>query len=146
MSFTNRKATITAQPVRRPGMAAGDSYSIGQVVRAFGVTPRAVRYYEACGLVQPARNGNQRVFSARDFERVRFIVEARRANLSVVDVMELLALQNGGDGGRRQIERKLELLGEQLAQANTLCASLQAEIDRGAAALGALDRGHSKAA
>ncbi len=147
MRFTNRSTTGSSfHQDGSPGMTTGDHYSIGQIARAFGVTHRAIRYYEERGLVRPARNGVARMFSFRDYERMRFIVEARRANLGIVDIQELLALQNPADGGRQQLLRRLQLLSSQHEEAVALCASLKSEIDQGMATLEALDARGSRAA
>ncbi|HEX7760523.1 MAG TPA: MerR family transcriptional regulator [Caulobacteraceae bacterium] len=127
-------------------MASADHYKIGQIVRAFGVTPRAVRYYEACGLVNPSRSGSDRVFSRFEYERLRFIIEARRAGLGVIDIQELLDLHDPRDGGRRQLERKVQLLEDHLQKVEAQRQALRVEIDRSQSALKALDRPTSRAA
>ena len=127
-------------------MASADRYRIGQIVRAFGVTPRAVRYYEECGLVRPARSGTDRVFSPADYDRLRFIIEARRAGLGVIDIHELLDLYDPKDGGRRQLERKVQLMRTQLEALDAQRHALEAGIELSLSALDNLDRPTSKAA
>ena len=127
-------------------LSVREHYSIGQLARSLGLTHRAIRYYEECGLVRPMRDGVMRIFSSSDCERMRFIAEARRANLSVVDIRELLELHDPDDGGRRQLARRLQLLTSQFEAAVAQCASLKDEIDRGRAAIQELDGRGSKAA
>ena len=47
-------------------------YSISELAREFGITPRAIRFYEEKGLLSAQRNGSARVFNAA--ERVRLVL------------------------------------------------------------------------
>ncbi len=66
-------------------------YVISVAARMLGVRAQTLRYYERLGLVEPARtNGNQRVFSREDVERVRRIrglVDDLGVNLAGVEVI-----------------------------------------------------------
>lgn len=66
------------------------TYSIGQLCREFAVTPRAVRFYEAQGLISPARDGPARVFSYRDRARLMLVVNGRRVGLAIADIRSIL--------------------------------------------------------
>ena len=46
------------------------SYTITQLCEEFGVTARALRFYEDKGLLTPARKGQTRVYDARDRARL----------------------------------------------------------------------------
>ncbi len=50
-------------------------YSISELAREFGITPRAIRFYEEKGLLTPQRNGTSRIFNAAD--RVRLVLILR---------------------------------------------------------------------
>ena len=57
--------------LRRP---AAPTYTITQLCREFGATPRALRFYEEEGLVCPARTPtNIRLYSENDIRRVLWI-------------------------------------------------------------------------
>jgi DNA-binding transcriptional MerR regulator len=79
------------------------TYSISQLSRAFGVTPRALRFYEQQGLVTPDRVGDRRLYSRGDYQRLKVIVEARKAGLTLENARELLNLYDPADGGRAQL-------------------------------------------
>lgn len=71
------------------------TYTIGQLCREFAITPRAVRFYEAQGLIAPlrehgGRDGGARVFVWRDRVRLSLVVKGRRVGLSIVDIRALL--------------------------------------------------------
>ncbi len=38
-------------------------FSIGELAREFDVTPRAIRFYEAEGLISPRRDGQRRIYA-----------------------------------------------------------------------------------
>jgi DNA-binding transcriptional MerR regulator len=73
-------------PFRAPRAAS----TIAQMRREFGVTARALRYYEEKGLLSPARSQQVRVYAHRDRVRLRLILKGQRAGLSLRAIRELL--------------------------------------------------------
>jgi DNA-binding transcriptional MerR regulator len=69
------------------------TYSIGQLCREFGVTARAVRFYEDKDLLRPARIGPNRCYSERDRERLRLILQGKQLGFSLIEIREILELQ-----------------------------------------------------
>jgi len=62
-------------PVSKSVSAAdARTYSISELAREFGVTARALRFYEDKDLLHPARDGMTRVYSNRDRARLILIV------------------------------------------------------------------------
>lgn len=57
-----------------------------------GLTPRAIRFYESKGLLNPARIGSNRVYNYRDRARLKLIVRAKRLGFSLNDIAEYLDL------------------------------------------------------
>lgn len=74
------------------------TFTIRQLCREFECTSRALRHYEAKGLLSPARRGNERVYSHRDRARVRLILRGKRVSLSLAEIREILDLYDRGDG------------------------------------------------
>ena len=66
-------------------------FVISVAARMVGVQTQTLRHYERIGLIEPSRTpGNQRVFSAKDIERIRQIrtlVEDMGVNLAGVEVI-----------------------------------------------------------
>ena len=66
-------------------------FIISVAARMLGVQTQTLRYYERLGLIEPARTqGNQRVFSRADIERVRRIrgfMDDLGVNLAGVEVI-----------------------------------------------------------
>ncbi len=66
---------------------------IGEVAERLAVNPRTIRYYESIGLIpEPARTeSDYRDYDEKDFERIRFIKTARRLDLALDEIREILA-------------------------------------------------------
>lgn len=67
-----------------------DSLPIDEVVRRTGLTSRALRFYEARGLISPLRTGTgRRWFSPAELERIHRIVALKKAGLTLGDIKRL---------------------------------------------------------
>jgi MerR family redox-sensitive transcriptional activator SoxR len=68
------------------------SLTVGELARASGVAPSAVRFYETYGLLTSERTpGNQRRFRESDICRTKIIRVAQRVGLSVAEIRAILA-------------------------------------------------------
>ncbi|MBR9833622.1 MAG: MerR family DNA-binding transcriptional regulator [Alphaproteobacteria bacterium] len=84
-------------------IADSRTYSISELAREFGITPRALRFYEDKDMLHPARDGMTRVYSHRDRARVTIIVRLKRLGLPLADIREILDLYAMNDGQRAQM-------------------------------------------
>lgn len=50
------------------------TFSISQLAEEFGITPRAIRFYEDEELIKPVRQGQSRIYSPRDRVRLALTV------------------------------------------------------------------------
>ncbi len=82
--------------------------SIGELCDEFGVTARALRFYEDEALIAPERRGTQRLYSDRDRARLAWILRGKRVGLSLADIKELLDLYDVGDGRQTQRLKTIE--------------------------------------
>ena len=86
-----------------PRTADSRTYAISQLAREFGVTPRALRFYEDKGLLSPDRDGLNRVYSNRDRARLKLILSGRKVGFSLNDIREILDLYDLDDNQRAQL-------------------------------------------
>lgn len=69
-----------------------DSLTIDEVARRTGLTSRALRFYEARGLVRPLRTGSgRRLYAPHDLERLHQLIALKRAGFSLAEIGPLLA-------------------------------------------------------
>ncbi len=72
-------------------MNASRSFTIAELAREFDLTPRAIRFYEDIGLLEPTRAGRNRVYSQRDRTRLKLTLRGKRLGLSLSEILELVA-------------------------------------------------------
>lgn len=78
------------------------TYTITQLCDEFGVTARALRFYEDEGLISPQRQGLSRVYSWRDRARLAWILRGKRVGFSLSDIKEMIDLYDVGDNRASQ--------------------------------------------
>ena len=112
--------------------STGARYAIGEMCEAFGVTPRALRFYEDEQLIAPERRGTARFYSDRDRARLSWILRGKRVGFSLSEIRELLDLYDIGDHRETQrrvtIERcrqRVEALRRQKADIDATIAELE---------------------
>ncbi len=82
-----------------------ETFSIGDLSREFEVTTRTIRHYEDLGLLTPSRNGQSRIYSARDRVHLKLILRGRRLGFSLKEIGELLELYDAPNGEASQLKR-----------------------------------------
>lgn len=110
-----------------------DLMDIAAVVRATGLTSRALRFYEGRGLVAPLRTASgRRMFGRSDLLRLHRIVTLKRAGFSLAQIEKLLNDRpiDLAPLLRAQIAA-LDEQAEGLAQARAHLATALSRIDRG---------------
>ena len=90
------------------------TYTIRQLCEEFGCTPRALRFYEDKGLLAPARDGLNRIYSHKDRGRLQLILRGKRVGLPLAEIREMLDLYDLGDGGVQQAAKSLRKFQAQL--------------------------------
>ncbi|MDH7637951.1 MerR family transcriptional regulator [Sphingomonas oryzagri] len=85
-----------------PDLHNRDTYTITDLAEEFGVTARALRFYEDEGLIAPERVGLARIYSKRDRARLAWILRGKRVGFSLSDIREMIDLYDVGDDRHEQ--------------------------------------------
>ncbi|SFV26644.1 DNA-binding transcriptional regulator, MerR family [Devosia crocina] len=109
---------------------SADLYSIADLAREFGISTRAIRFYESKGLISPERLGATRVFRRRDRARLILILRGKRLGFSLRDISDYLALYDADRSQQvnllaEKVDERLQLLEQQLADLQTTIAELR---------------------
>ena len=86
------------------------SYTITQLVREFDLTSRTIRFYEDQGLLNPAREGRNRIYSPRDRTRLKLILRGKRLGLSLQEIRELMDMYESPQDTAQQLQCFLKVL------------------------------------
>jgi DNA-binding transcriptional MerR regulator len=102
------------RPPRRPAAPPADealpTFTITELAQEFDITPRAIRFYEDMGLIEPARAGRNRVYTHRDRTRLKLTLRGKRLGLSLLEIKQLVDLYDAGTDARPQLEAFLDVL------------------------------------
>ena len=108
------------------------TYTISDLAREFDLTPRAMRFYEDMGLLQPGRSGpggRSRVYSSRDRTRLKLTLRAKRLGLSLHEAKALIDMYDSPRDTGPQLRQFLQVLSGHRAQLEAQLAELQATLN-----------------
>ncbi|MBT9505515.1 MerR family DNA-binding transcriptional regulator [Rhodoferax sp.] len=78
-------------------------FGITELCREFGITLRALRFYEDKGLLSPRRVNGARVYTRRDRARLALILRAKAIGSSLSEIKRYLDLY--GDQGEGRVQQ-----------------------------------------
>lgn len=91
-----------------------DLYAIADLAREFGISTRAIRFYETKGLLSPERVGGTRIFRRRDRARLILILRGKRLGFSLKEIFEYLSLYEADRTQETQVSKLVELVNERM--------------------------------
>lgn len=98
--------------------------TVGEAAKAAGVSAKAVRLYEAKGLLPPAERteAGYRTYTDDDITVLRFIRQAKTLGLSLAEIGDILAIRRSGTPPCRHV---LALLDTRLADIDRTITELR---------------------
>ena len=70
-------------------------FSITELAKEFGLTHRALRFYEVRGLLAPRRQGRRRFFSRADRDRLALILQGKKLGFTLTEISGMISAQSG---------------------------------------------------
>jgi len=109
--------------------AADELYGIGDLCHEFGITARAVRFYEDKGLLKPRRVNNTRIYTRRDRTRLALILRSKAIGAPLSEIKTFLELYGShGEGREKQARWVLARTDKAIAQLEAKRAHIDATL------------------
>jgi DNA-binding transcriptional MerR regulator len=115
---TDINGAITGSGIHIAAASSGDpeqgakpdekKFTIGELSREFGVTLRALRFYENKGLIAPYRRGATRLYSSADRERIGQILAGKRLGFTLAEIRRMVGEKPAGADLQMSREKCLE--------------------------------------
>jgi len=107
-----------------------DAYMISAVAEMYGIHPQTLRLYEREGLLKPSRTeGNTRLYTEQDLERLEFILSlARDLGVNISGMAIILEMRERMEEMQRQMQEFVAYIQKEVLTR----ASAQADPARGA--------------
>jgi DNA-binding transcriptional MerR regulator len=132
-----------AEPTEGEHSGHKAAFTIGELSREFGVTLRALRFYENKGLIAPHREGLSRLYSQGDRTRLALILKGKKLGFTLGEIRQMIAAEEGDADAktlglsREKCLEQIELLKKQkeeieegLNELSRIYASLGGKTDR----------------
>ncbi len=104
-------------------------FTIGDLAAEFAITTRAIRFYEARGLIRPLRRGTSRSYTRRDRARLKLILRGKNLGFTLEDIAEYLSLYDADPTQVTQTRLLLDRVEAHIADLNTKRADLDRTLD-----------------
>ena len=123
---------------------SSELFGISELCTEFGITLRALRFYEDKGLLAPRRIGGARVYTRRDRARLSLILRAKAIGSPLSEIKRYLDLYGDHGEGRVQqlsyvitrtdaaiaeLEQKRTRIDETLAELKVINSSCRKQLD-----------------
>ncbi len=91
---------------------SSDTFSISELGKEFGITARAMRFYEDKGLLSPRRCGQRRIYSRADRTRLILVMRGRRLGWPLDEIRAVIDMYDTSEGELKQLEYTCEKIAE----------------------------------
>lgn len=87
-------------------------YSISDLAKRFDITTRTIRFYESEGMLNPAREGQKRIYNHKDYATLKLIIRGKRLGWSLSESGELIKMYKPEQSNQAQYEKVLDKVNE----------------------------------
>jgi DNA-binding transcriptional MerR regulator len=95
------------------------NYDISKLAAEFKVSTRTIRYYEELGLLIPKRSETgRRIFSKKDYTRLKLIFRGKRYGFQLEEIKEMIELFDKDRSGVKQLEKTISYGKEKIKEVN----------------------------
>lgn len=102
----SRKSVSAATEAPQP------TFTITELAAEFDITPRAIRFYEEAGLLEPSRRGRNRVYTPRDRTRLKLTLRGKRLGLALQEIKQLVDMYDSQASAAPQLRAFLTILAQ----------------------------------
>src|SRR3954464_11742695 len=95
-----------AEPTEGNQAGGKAAFTIGELSREFGVTLRALRFYENKGLISPHRDGLNRLYSQGDRTRLALILKGKKLGFTLGEIRQMIAAEETTDRDALTLSRE----------------------------------------
>lgn len=142
--FSDAKTDAQAFVDSHRDEATTELFGITELCREYGITLRALRFYEDKGLLSPRRINGARVYTRRDRARLALILRAKAIGSPLSEIKRYLDLYGDQGEGRAQqlsyviertdteiaeLEKKRARIDETLAELRVINASCRGQLE-----------------
>ena len=139
-NMTLQENAATQKPIGSGDLAS--MLTIGDMARRYGLTLRALRFYEDRGLVRPLRHGTTRFYDETACRRIEVILRGKHLGYTLTSIAAMLARGDGvsdadlgADAG--EVAAQIDRLERKRKELDTAIAELRAAQSRAAGATAA---------
>jgi DNA-binding transcriptional MerR regulator len=97
------------------GSSKKTQFTIGDLAKEFKCTLRTLRFYEDKGLLNPRRDGLNRIYTRRDRARLKLVLMGKRVGFSLSEIRDMLDLYDLRDGQVTQLRVALSRFNGQIS-------------------------------
>jgi DNA-binding transcriptional MerR regulator len=104
-------------------------FTIGDVAGEFGVSLRALRFYEDRGLLHPCRRGTARLYRDRDRSHLRMILKGKQLGFTLTEIHNILVAREGqAEGADLELSLRPDQIDAQIRHLERQRADLDATL------------------